>query len=189
MRIVAGRFRGRAITSGVAEGTRPTSDRVREAIFNVLAHGLDRDVVEGAHVLDLFAGTGALTLEAMSRGAGSAVCVEQNAKAFAALKDNVSAFGLASEVVVRKADATRFAAETDGRPFSVIFLDPPYGRGLAEAALLNLAASPAVAASAIAVIEEAASADVALPAPWSVLQARTYGGTTIRFAQYVGDVA
>ncbi|MEO0767553.1 MAG: 16S rRNA (guanine(966)-N(2))-methyltransferase RsmD [Pseudomonadota bacterium] len=135
MRIIAGRWRGVPLT-GVGKGDpgahlRPTPDRVREALFSMLT---SRGVIGNAHVLDLFAGTGALGLEALSRGAAAAVFVENGRVGQRLIADNVAKLGAQDQTQLMRADATRLAAWT-GVPFDLVFLDPPYGKGLGERAL------------------------------------------------------
>ena len=135
MRIIAGRWRGVPLT-GVGKGDpgahlRPTPDRVREALFSMLA---SRGVIEGAIVLDLFAGTGALGLEALSRGAATAVFVENGRVGQRLITDNVAKFQAQDQTRLLRGDATRLSAWT-GAPFDLVFLDPPYGKGLGERAL------------------------------------------------------
>ncbi|HEX8692922.1 MAG TPA: 16S rRNA (guanine(966)-N(2))-methyltransferase RsmD [Longimicrobium sp.] len=137
MRIVAGEWGGRRIQAPPGRGTRPTTDRVREAWMSTVAPHLP-----GARVLDLFAGSGALGLEALSRGAGHATFVEQDAKALASLKANVDALGAGGRVTVVKADALKYAAGLEAGAFDVAFADPPYGRGIARALAERFAEAP-----------------------------------------------
>ena len=180
MRIVGGDWRGRAL-AGVGKGDpgahlRPTSDRVRESLFNMLAHGGFGDPVPGARVLDLFAGTGALGLEALSRGAESATFVETGRPALALLEENLRLTGASDRARVLKADATRLPRAPD-TPFDLVFLDPPYGKGLGERALA--AAAGWMAPGALILWEEAAE----MPAPPGFARAdhRRFGQTHITF--------
>src|SRR5206468_838844 len=134
MRIVGGRLRGRTLTAPKSRAIRPTTDRLRQALFNVLAHAYG-DPISGARVLDLFAGTGALGLEALSRGAAFALFVDNGAEARALLRENVAALGLGGATRIFRRDATKLGAAHPLEPFSLTFLDPPYGQGLAEKAL------------------------------------------------------
>ena len=134
MRIVGGRLRGRTLTAPNSQAIRPTADRLRESLFNILAHAYG-DPVEGARVLDLFAGTGALGLEALSRGAGFVLFVDDGAEARALLRGNVDALGAGGASKVYRRDATKLGPAHPMEPFSLVFLDPPYGKGLAEPAL------------------------------------------------------
>ncbi|ACI51768.1 methyltransferase [Gluconacetobacter diazotrophicus PA1 5] len=161
MRIVAGTWRGRALAAPAGRTTRPTADRVRQALFDMLLHapwgGYDR--VAGARVLDGFAGTGALGLEALSRSAGHCVFFETDRAALAALHANIAACGAREATTVRAMDVTRPPAAV--RPCDLLFLDPPYGRGLPERALAALDRAGWIAPRALVVIET--GADEALP--------------------------
>jgi 16S rRNA (guanine966-N2)-methyltransferase len=185
MRIVAGRFRGRPLVAPRHEGTRPTSDRVREAVFNILAHGLPEFSLEGARVLDLFAGTGALGLEALSRGAAFCLFVEESAEARGLIRRNVEALALEGATRIFRRDATALGPAGGMAPFGLAFLDPPYGRGLAEQALAAALAGGWLAPGAIVVAEEEAGAPVALPPGFVQLDARVYGDTQVMFGQAV----
>ncbi|WP_101067029.1 16S rRNA (guanine(966)-N(2))-methyltransferase RsmD [Roseovarius salinarum] len=179
MRIIGGDFRGRAL-AGLGKGDaqaqlRPTADRVRESLFNVLA-GAYGDPAGGARVLDLFAGTGALGLEALSRVAASAVFVENGRKALALLQRNIRICGVTDRARVIRADARRLTRH-QGAPFDLVFLDPPYGRGLGEAALKAALAGGWVAPGALVVWEE--SAEIAPPPPLILHEVRRFGDTRI----------
>ncbi|MBU1176127.1 MAG: 16S rRNA (guanine(966)-N(2))-methyltransferase RsmD, partial [Alphaproteobacteria bacterium] len=136
MRIVAGRFRGRPLASPPDESIRPTADRVRESVFNMLASRLGPDL-GGARVLDLFAGTGALGLEALSRGASFAMFVDSGIAARALIRDHIETFGLGGTTRLLKRDATSLGPIERFKPFDLVFLDPPYGKGLGEKALAS----------------------------------------------------
>src|ERR1700761_4551942 len=137
MRIVGGRLGGGTLAGPKSQAIRPTSDRLRESLFNILLHA-HGDPVTGARVLDLFAGTGALGLEAMSRGAAFALFVDDGAEARALIRQNVEALGLGGTTRIFRRDATRLGAAAPVEPFALAFLDPPYGRGLAEKALMSV---------------------------------------------------
>ncbi len=186
MRIVGGRFRGRTIVSPTHEGTRPTSDRVRESIFNILAHGSVAVSMEGARVLDLFAGTGALGLEALSRGAAFCMFVDDDADARGVIRENVEAFGLTGVTKIFRRDATSLGDGGKHAGFSLVFLDPPYDMGLAERALQSAAVGGWLVPGAIAVIEERTGAAVALPAGYENLDQRSWGDTQVVFARWGG---
>src|SRR5262245_18007447 len=126
MRIVGGRLGGRTLASPRSQAIRPTADRLRESLFNILAHTYG-DPVTGARVLDLFAGTGALGLEALSRGAAFALFVDDAAEARALLRENIAALGLGGVTRIFRRDATRLGPAHPVEPFSLVFLDPPYG--------------------------------------------------------------
>ena len=180
MRIVAGRWRGVALadvgTGDPAAHLRPTSDRVREALFNVLVQGAHGDRVEGARVLDLFAGTGALGLEALSRGAALATFVDDGAKARALLRANLGKARAGGIARVFRRDATRLGPNRDA-PYGLVFLDPPYGAGLGERALESAREGGWIARDATIVWEEGGTI---LPPGWTrALDARRYGGTHV----------
>ena len=179
MRIVGGRFRGRPLRSPTSQATRPTADRLRETLFNVLAHAYG-DPVSGGRVIDLFAGTGALGLEALSRGAAQALFVEQDAEARALIRDNVEALGVAGLCRIFRRDATKLG-DVQAAPFDLAFLDPPYGQGLGEAALVSLRDGHWLSAGAVLVLEEAASAEVAIPAGFATAERRDSGDTQVLF--------
>ncbi|UWQ21636.1 16S rRNA (guanine(966)-N(2))-methyltransferase RsmD [Jannaschia sp. W003] len=176
MRIVGGRWRGRRLASvGVGDAAahlRPTTDRVRESIFNLLAHGAHGMALEGARVLDAFAGTGALGLEALSRGAAEATFVENGRKALAILRENVALLEAPARIVAR--DARR---PGPGTAHDVVFLDPPYGRSLGAPALEALAREGWIAPGALAVWEEGETPRA--PEGWTLLDARRWGDTAV----------
>lgn len=184
MRIVGGTLRGRRLARPRSDGLRPTADKVRESLFNVLAHGIDGFTLEGAHVLDLFAGTGALGLEALSRGAASCVFVENQAAARAVIQDNITAFSLGGVARVFRRDATDLGRSTQQVAFSLVLIDPPYGKGLAERALDSAIDGGWLAAEAVIVIEEATDVAPVLPASTTLLDRRDYGTTQITIARY-----
>lgn len=187
MRVVGGRLRGRPLASPRDPGDlrlRPTSDRVREALFNILAHGMPGFSLEGAKVLDLFAGTGALGIEALSRGAGSCLFVEQDAEARGLIRRNVEAFGLTGVTRIFRRDATDLGSSSHRGGFTLLFADPPYGRRLAEKALASAAAGGWLANGTIAVIEEDGRGAVALPEGYTEADRRTWGSTQVVFARY-----
>ncbi len=173
MRIVGGRFRGRALRAPASDAIRPTSDRLRETLFDVLAHRY-HDPVTGARVIDLFAGTGALGLEALSRGGAQAVFVEEGPEARALIRANVEALGVAGLCRIFRRDATRLG-DVQGAPFDLAFLDPPYGQGLGEAALTGLRAGGWLVPGALCVLEEAADAAVEVPEGYGLLERREAG--------------
>ena len=182
MRIVGGRLRGRALKGPSSQAVRPTSDRLREAIFNILAHGYD-NTVENARVIDLFAGTGALGLEAVSRGARFALFVDEGSEARALLRENVEALGLGGLTRIFRRDATKLGDAPAGEKFDLAFLDPPYGKGLAPRALRALIEGRWLTDGALCVIEEAADEEIVLPAGVELLDRRTYGDTQIVIAR------
>ena len=188
MRIVGGRLRGRALAAPKSRAIRPTADRLRESLFNILAHAYG-DPVTGARVLDLFAGTGALGLEALSRGAAFALFVDDAAEARALLRENIAALGLAGVTRVFRRDATKLGAAHPLAPFSLAFLDPPYGQGLAEQALAGAQAGGWLAQDALVVVEEAAKAGFAAPAGFDELERRDYDDSALIVLRYRGGRA
>jgi 16S rRNA (guanine966-N2)-methyltransferase len=163
--------------------TRPTSDKVRGSVFDILAHGIADFTLDGARVLDLFAGTGALGIEALSRGAAFALFVEEDAAARAVIRRNVEALGLTGVTRLFRRDATDLGPAGNLAGFALAFLDPPYGQGLAERALACAAAGGWLAPGAIAVVEERKGAQIALPSVFAMLDRRTWGDTTVLFAR------
>jgi 16S rRNA (guanine966-N2)-methyltransferase len=180
MRVVGGRLRGRALASPRSQAVRPTADRLREALFNILVHAYG-DPVTDARVLDLFAGTGALGLEALSRGAAFALFVDDGAEARALIRENVAAFGLGGASRIFRRDATRLGDAHPIEAFSLVFLDPPYGRGLAEGALVSARAGGWLAPQALIVVEEAVASAFAAPAGYAELERRRYDDTEFIF--------
>ncbi|OYY30817.1 MAG: 16S rRNA (guanine(966)-N(2))-methyltransferase RsmD [Azorhizobium sp. 35-67-15] len=179
MRIVGGLHRGRALKSPSGSATRPTTDRLREALFNVLAHAYD-DAADGARVLDLFAGTGALGLEALSRGAAFALFVEDAVEPRAVIRTNVETLGLTGVTRIFRRDATKLGTMGPGEPYTLVFCDPPYGKGLAEVALASARAGGWLAPGALLVVEEKAGAFTA-PEGFSELERRRYDETELTF--------
>lgn len=186
MRIVAGRLKGRGLLGPKTMAIRPTSDRLRETLFNILAHA-HGDPVAGARVLDLFAGTGALGLEALSRGASHALFVDEAAEARALIRANVEALGLTGVTRLFRRDATRLGPIGPMPPFTLMFCDPPYGRGLAERALRAAGEGGWLAPGAIVVVEEAAEAELALPQGFTLLERRAQGDSQLVLAAFAGQ--
>ncbi len=183
MRIIAGRFRGLALAS-VGKGDagahlRPTTDRVRESLFSMLTGGRFGDPIEDARVLDLFAGTGALGLEALSRGASHVTLVDDGRKALSLIRENIQKCRCTDEATILKRDATRLP---EGTPHDLIFLDPPYGKGLGEKALAAAIKSGWVADGALIVWED--NTPVIPPAGVTQLDSRRYGDTVITICEY-----
>jgi 16S rRNA (guanine966-N2)-methyltransferase len=180
MRIVGGRLRGRALAAPKSLSIRPTADRLRESLFNILAHAFG-DPVSGARVLDLFAGTGALGLEALSRGAAFALFVDDSAEARALLRENVAALGLGGMTRIFRRDAAKLGPAHPLEPFTLAFLDPPYGHGLAERALTASRAGGWLGPDALIVVEEASKAAFATPTGFAELERRRYDDTELIF--------
>jgi 16S rRNA (guanine966-N2)-methyltransferase len=180
MRIVGGRLGGRTLASPRSQAIRPTADRLRESLFNILVHAYG-DPVTGARVLDLYAGTGALGLEALSRGAAFALFVDDAAEARALLRENIATLGLGGVTRIFRRDATRLGPAHPLEPFSLVFLDPPYGKGLAEKALVSAQAGGWLAPGALIVVEEAADAAFSAPAGFEDVERRRYDDTVVAF--------
>lgn len=183
MRIVGGQFRGRALTAPEGQGTRPTSDRAREALFNVLGHAAWAPDLNGARVIDLFAGSGALGFEAISRGAGFCLFVETDDGARGAIRENAENLGLFGKTRVHRRSATDLGVRpgSAGEAFTVAFLDPPYGKGLGEQTLARLLEGDWLAPEALVVFERAAD-DLDLQAPgYQLLDERTWGAARVWF--------
>jgi 16S rRNA (guanine966-N2)-methyltransferase len=177
MRIVAGAWRGRALMAPAGQATRPTADRVRQALFDMLLHAPwgGRDVVEGVHVLDAFAGTGAFGLEALSRGAAHATFMEQDRAALTALRGNVAGCRAGDRAAVLAADVLAAPA---GAPCGLVFLDPPYGRELVPRAVDRLRTMGWIADGALVVVET--GRDEVLPDLGTVLAERSHGAARLR---------
>ncbi|HSL91736.1 MAG TPA: 16S rRNA (guanine(966)-N(2))-methyltransferase RsmD [Candidatus Limnocylindrales bacterium] len=176
MRIVAGKWRGRPLRAPKGLAVRPTSDRVREAIFDILGGG-----VEGASVLDLFAGSGALGLEAISRGASRGVFVESDPAAFGFLRKNIESLGAgeAEAILLDYRQALRRLGARSMR-FDLVFLDPPYGKGLAADAAARLSRAEIVAPGGTVAVEEAVrTPEAAFPEAWELSADRRYGDTRV----------
>jgi 16S rRNA (guanine966-N2)-methyltransferase len=186
VRIIAGKHRGRRLDAPAGLEVRPTADRTREALFNILEHG--RFSADGtsplreARVLDTFAGSGALGLEALSRGAAHATFMDNNAVARSAIRANARALGEAASVDILQADAGN--PPVPGQPCRVVFLDPPYRSGLAAAALGALAARGWIAERAICAVEMAANERLDAPAGFTAVDERRYGKAKLVFLIY-----
>lgn len=185
MRVVGGRLGGRALKSPHSNDIRPTTDRMRESLFNILAHR-DEFKIEGARVLDLFAGTGAFSIEAISRGADFAVMVDIGAEARGLQRENIEALGLGGTVRILRRDATKLGEVSPFTPFTLVFCDPPYDKGLGEAALVSAIRGGWLAPGAIVILEERASADVVMPALLEEIERRKAGETQLIFAKMPG---
>lgn len=184
MRIVGGSLRGLKLAD-LGEGDsaahlRPTTDRVREAIFNLLVNGTHGNPVPGARVLDLFAGTGALGLEALSRGAAQATFVDDGATAQALIRSNIAKARVQTETDVLRRDATRLG-DNRGAPYHLVFLDPPYAGGLGERAIVQAIGGGWLAPGAMVVWEEGRPPLV--PAVLKQIDQRRYGDTVVTLAR------
>jgi 16S rRNA (guanine966-N2)-methyltransferase len=183
MRIVGGKHKGRPLSAPKGSSTRPTSDRAREAIFNVLAHGVEGSGLPGARVLDIFAGTGALGLEALSRGAAHVTFVENNRPCARILKDNIHTLGEDANTTVIERPASSLNAPTDGADYA--FLDAPYDQGLSEPALAVLAAQGWLKPGAVVMVEVAADETLNPPPGFSLIKEKTYGAARTVFLGYM----
>jgi 16S rRNA (guanine966-N2)-methyltransferase len=180
MRVVGGRLKGRQLVAPSSRDIRPTADRLRESLFNILTHAYG-DPVSDARVLDLFAGTGALGIEAVSRGAAFALFVDTGAEARALLRNNVESLGLGGVTKVYRRDAANLGPAHPMEPFSLVFLDPPYRMKLAEKALASLRDGGWLTSGALLVVEEAKAAQFAAPAGFDELERRIYDDTEFVF--------
>ena len=180
MRVVGGRLRSRPIAGPKGEGLRPTADRLREALFNILIHAYG-DPITGARVLDLFAGTGALGIEAASRGAAFVLFVDDGVEARSLLRNNTEALGLGGTTRIFRRDATKLGPVHPLEPFSLVFLDPPYGKGLAELALTAARDGGWLTGEALVVVEESVAAGFKAPEGFTELERRTYDDTELVF--------
>lgn len=192
MRIVGGTNKGRRLNAPTNGNIRPTSDRIREALFNVLAHStLPGFSLEGARVLDLFAGTGALGFEALSRGAAFTVFVEDDTEARGLIRDNGEALGSDGHSKIFKRDATRLGARMAGAgpAFNLLFADPPYAKGLGEKALISARDGDWLSPGALCIVEEKSQVDFEIPDGFQLFKERRYGDTKILMLHYAGAVA
>ncbi len=183
MRIVGGQHKGRQIVTPDGRTTRPTSDRAREAIFNILAHAEWATDLDGARVMDVFAGSGALGFEALSRGAAFCLFVETDDAARGAIRDNVEAFGLFGNTRVHRRDATQLGTRpgSQAEAFDLCFLDPPYKQGLGERALDCLITGNWLTENATIVYERGADEDDFATDAWQIINTKTYGAATVLF--------
>jgi 16S rRNA (guanine966-N2)-methyltransferase len=183
MRIVAGKHRGRALEAPPGAAIRPTSDRARETLFNILAHGaLERAGVPTfgeAIVLDAFCGTGALAFEALSRGARRAMLMDRARSALAAARANARALGEEARVILIEADATKPPIAGARPPASLAFIEPPYGSGLALPALVALAAAGWIAPRALIAVETQSSETIEAPEGFAMIDRRRIGKAAI----------
>jgi 16S rRNA (guanine966-N2)-methyltransferase len=185
MRVVGGRLRGRTLAAPKGQDIRPTSDRMRETLFNILIHAYG-DPVAGARVLDLFSGTGALGIEAISRGAAFVLFVDDGAKARALIRQNVDTLGLGAVTRIFRRDATKLGAAHPVEPFALALLDPPYGKGLAEKALAAARDGNWLLPDALVVVEEAADAGFLAPSGFEEIERRDYTDTVLVFLTFTG---
>lgn len=185
MRIVGGLYRGTQLASPKSMAIRPTTDRMRESLFNILVHAFD-DPITDARVLDVFSGTGALGLEALSRGARFAVFVDDAAEARGLIRQNIEATRTTGVTKLWRRDATTLGPCRPLEPFSLMFADPPYGKGLGEAALASAAAGGWLVADALCVLEETAKAVIDRPEGFEEVDRRKMGESQLFFLRYRG---
>ena len=186
MRIVAGAYRGRTLVAPKGHSTRPTSDRARQAMFNVLEHATWGRSLAGSRVLDGFAGSGALGLEALSRGAAFCLLADNDPSARAAIAANLAALGCAERARVAGWDMSRLPARGLETPIDLVFLDPPYRSGLAEVALAGLAAGGWLSAGALAVVERGENEGLLAAAGYAALDERAWGKSRVSFRKFEG---
>lgn len=180
MRVVGGELRGRRLAAPTSNDIRPTSDRLRQMLFDVLAHGYG-DPVEGARILDLFAGTGALGIEALSRGARHALFIDDDPVARGLIRRNIESLGLTGSSRIFRRDATRLGDAGTVAPFSLVFADPPYGAGLGEKALAAARRGDWLTADALCVLEESGSSEIAAIDGFDVIERRSVGDSQLVF--------
>jgi len=180
MRVSGGKFGGRTLISPSSVRVRPTSDKLRQAIFNILAHSYG-DPVHNARVLDLFAGTGALGIEALSRGAAFALFVEEAAESRALIRANIEKLLLTGVTKIFRRDASKLGPRGAFEPFSLVFCDPPYGKGFAEKAVASAREGGWLAKDAVLIVEESVGAKFTTPVGFEELERRDYDDTEIAF--------
>lgn len=183
MRIVGGEFRGRPLATPRSNDIRPTTDRTRESLFNILSHTFP-EALAGTRIIDLFAGTGAVGLEALSRGCRHGLFVEMSAEGRGLLRTNIEAFGLQGRAKILRRDATSLGRPGTIEPFDFAFADPPYAQGLGERALASAAADGWLVPGALVILEERADIEPLLDAGFSPLDVRTFGETRMHFYRY-----
>ena len=186
MRIISGKFKGRPIVAPKGRATRPTADRTRESVFNILVHANWAPPIEGARIIDLFAGSGALGLEAMSRGGGFCLFVETDSAARGAIRQNVDTLQLTGTTRLHRRSATALGdlPRNLGAPFDLAFLDPPYNKELVEPCLSSLKTGAWLSDQAVCVVETGAD-EAPNISGWKLLEERTYGAAKIWFLSAV----
>lgn len=183
MRIVGGEFRGRGLAAPKTLTIRPTTDRSRESLFNILSHAHPA-VLDGTRVLDLFAGTGAVGIEALSRGARSALFVESGVEGRGIIQKNIEAFGLQGRARLFRRDATELGPSGTMGAFDLVFADPPYGKGLGDRALSSASRGGWIRDGALVVLEEETAAEPDPGDGFELLDSRAFGDTVMRFFRY-----
>jgi len=183
MRVIGGRLRGRNIAGPSTQAIRPTQDRLRESLFNILMHAYENPMLD-ARVLDLYAGTGALGIEAVSRGSKFTLFVDNGSEARALLRDNVESLGLGGVTKVYRRDASDPGPAHPVEPFALVFIDPPYRQKLAEKSLVALRDGGWLVPDALVVVEEAKDAGFAAPEGYEELERRAYDDTEFTFLRF-----
>lgn len=186
MRIVGGRLKGKTLNTPKDNAVRPTSDRVRESLFNILAHGIDNFSLEDAYICDLFAGTGALGIEALSRGGRWALFVDNSSASRGLIRDNTMTLGLNGISKISRQDATDIGPRSKRSPqFDLVFADPPYEKSLGEKALFSLHKHGWLKPNSIIILEESKRAEIEMPDCFDIIDERKYGDTVIIIARYI----
>ena len=188
VRIVGGEFRGRSLAAPKTQSIRPTTDRSRESLFNILSHAYPEALAK-TRVLDLFAGTGAVGIEALSRGARSALFVESGVEGRGIIQKNIEIFGLQGRARLFRRDATKLGALGTMGAFDLVFADPPYGKGLGDAALASAARGGWIGQGALVVLEEEVAAQPDPGQGFELLDSRAFGDTIMRFFRYTAQVS
>ena len=183
MRIVGGEFKGRALATPRSNDIRPTTDRTRESLFNILSHTYP-EALDGARVLDCFAGTGAVGLEALSRGAASVLFVETSVEGRGLLRTNIESMGLQGRAKIYRRDATSLGPVGTMEPFDLMFADPPYGKGLGEQAFRAAQEGGWLNDGALAILEERAGVDPDVGDGFEAIESREFGDTRMHFYRY-----
>ncbi len=183
MRIVGGEFRGRSLATPKSNDIRPTIDRTRESLFNIISH-VYPDALDGTRVIDLFAGTGAVGLEAVSRGCRQALFVENGVEGRGLLWENIDALGLHGRAKILRRDATQLGQPGTMEPFHFLFADPPYGQGLGEKAMLAAHDGGWLAPGALAILEERSDVAISVAPVFRLLESRIFGDTRMEFFRY-----
>lgn len=183
MRIVGGEFRGRALATPKSSDIRPTTDRTRESLFNILSHSYC-EVLDGGRVIDCFAGTGAVGLEALSRGAAQALFVETSVEGRGLLRTNIEALGLQGRARIFRRDAIDLGVVGTMEPFDLLFADPPYGRGLGEKCFHSAVSGGWLVDGALAILEERANVEPDIGPSFTLKEVREFGDTRMHFYRY-----
>jgi 16S rRNA (guanine966-N2)-methyltransferase len=183
VRIVGGEFRGRSLATPKSHDIRPTTDRTRESLFNILSHSYP-EALDGTRVLDCFAGTGAVGLEALSRGAAAALFVETSVEGRGLLRTNIEALGLQGRAKIFRRDATLLGPVGTMEAFDLMFADPPYSQGLGEKTFTAAHAGGWLVDGALAILEERANVEPEAGTPFRHLDSREFGDTRMHFYRY-----